>query len=68
LRVNAARHLLEDDLKTVRQVSRAVGYEDLGFFRRLFKRHTGQAPQKYRERFGKNLPESLAVEDRTPQV
>lgn len=68
LRINAARHLLENDLKTVREVSRAVGYRDLSFFRRLFKRHTGQAPQKYRERFGTTLPESLAVGERSPQV
>lgn len=65
LRINAARHLLENDLKTVRQVSRAVGYQDLSFFRRLFKRHTGEAPRTYRERFGTSLPESLAVGQRT---
>lgn len=68
LRINAARHLLENDLKTVRQVSRAVGYRDASFFRRLFKRHTGEAPQKYRERFGTSLPESLAVGERTPHA
>lgn len=65
LRINAARHLLENDLKTVRQVSRAVGYEDLSFFRWLFKRHTGEAPRRYRERFGTSLPDSLAVGQRT---
>lgn len=59
---------MENDLKTVRQVSRAVGYEDLSFFRRLFKRFTGEAPQKYRERFGKSLPESLAVGEQWPQA
>lgn len=68
LRVNAARHLLENDMKTVRKVSRAVGYRDVSYFRRLFKRHTGEAPQKYRERFGTSLPESLAVGERTPHA
>jgi hypothetical protein len=29
-----------------------VGYEDIAFFRRLFKRHTGSAPRVYRARFG----------------
>lgn len=52
VRVNAARHLLENDLQSVSEVGRAVGYEDVTYFRRLFKRHTGSAPQKYRERFG----------------
>ena len=33
-------------------MSVAVGYEDLGFFRRLFKRHTGVSPRDYRARFG----------------
>jgi transcriptional regulator GlxA family with amidase domain len=52
LRISSARQLLEYDLKPVRQVSREVGYEDLTFFRRLFKRHTGLPPRAYRERFG----------------
>lgn len=68
LRINAARHLLENELKTVRRVSREVGYEDLSFFRRLFKRHTGKSPRQYRERFGSSLPRSVAVEGRTPQT
>jgi transcriptional regulator GlxA family with amidase domain len=52
LRVNVARHLLENDLLSVQEVGRAVGYDDVSHFRRLFKRYTGSAPQKYRERFG----------------
>lgn len=34
------------------KISVAVGYEDVGFFRRLFTRHTGAAPRAYRDRFG----------------
>jgi transcriptional regulator GlxA family with amidase domain len=52
LRISTARQLLEYDLKSVRQVSREVGYEDLTFFRRLFKRYTGSPPREYRDRFG----------------
>jgi AraC-like DNA-binding protein len=33
-------------------VSQAVGYEDVIFFRDLFKRHTGVCPTEYRTRFG----------------
>lgn len=66
LRINAARHLLENDLKTVREVSRAVGYEDLSFFSKLFKRHTSLPPRKYRERFATSPPESIAIGERSP--
>jgi len=52
LRIDAARHLLETRGKSVAEVSQQVGYEDLGFFRRLFRRHTGASPQAYRARFG----------------
>jgi transcriptional regulator GlxA family with amidase domain len=52
LRIDAARHLLETRGKSVADVSQEVGYEDLGFFRRLFRRHTGATPQAYRARFG----------------
>jgi transcriptional regulator GlxA family with amidase domain len=52
LRIDAARHLLETRPKSIADVSRAVGYEDLSFFRTLFKRHTGSPPRAYRSRFG----------------
>jgi transcriptional regulator GlxA family with amidase domain len=52
LRIDAARHLLESRHKSVVDVGHAVGYEDLNFFRRLFKRYTGTSPSAYRARFG----------------
>lgn len=66
LRVNVARHLLENDHQSVQEVSYAVGYDDVAFFRRLFKRHTGLAPQRYRQRFGVNPPGNVALAGRTP--
>lgn len=66
LRVNAARHLLEHDHTSVREVCESVGYRDVSFFRKLFKRFTGLAPQAYRERFGVSVPRSTSVEGRTP--
>jgi transcriptional regulator GlxA family with amidase domain len=55
LRIAAARRLLEAAGRTVQEVGSAVGYEDTAFFRSLFRRHTGVAPQAYRERFGRPL-------------
>ncbi|WP_123592501.1 GlxA family transcriptional regulator [Salinisphaera orenii] len=66
VRVNAARHMLENDALTIQHVSRAVGYEDLAFFRRIFKRYAGLSPQLYRERFGVDPPESVAIAGRAP--
>jgi transcriptional regulator GlxA family with amidase domain len=52
LRIDAARHLLEAGKLGVADVSEAVGYHDLAFFRRLFRRHAGEPPRAYRTRFG----------------
>ena len=52
LRVAAAKRMLESDHRTVQEVSDAVGYQDVAFFRSLFERHTGVAPSAYRRRFG----------------
>jgi transcriptional regulator GlxA family with amidase domain len=51
LRVRAAQRLLEEAHAGVAEVGRSVGYEDAAFFRSLFKRHTGLAPDAYRRRF-----------------
>jgi len=66
VRMNAARHLLENDLKTIQEVCWAVGYEDVSYFRKLFKRHTSMPPQTYRNRFAMSPAEMVAVEGRTP--
>jgi transcriptional regulator GlxA family with amidase domain len=59
LRVAGAKHLLEQDHTTVQEVAGAVGYEDVAFFRDLFKRYTRISPQSYRARFGRPpLPSS----------
>ena len=52
IRVTMAKRLLEDGHESIQQVSQAVGYEDVIFFRDLFKRHTGICPTEYRSRFG----------------
>ena len=60
LRIDAARQLLETRPKSIADVSRAVGYEDVSFFRTLFKRHTGSPPRAYRSRFGRAASRATA--------
>jgi len=52
LRVAAAKRLLEGDHRSTQEISGAVGYQDVAFFRGLFQRHTGVSPGEYRRKFG----------------
>lgn len=52
LRVAAAKRLLESNHRTMLEISDAVGYQDVAFFRTLFQRHTGVPPSAYRAKFG----------------
>jgi transcriptional regulator GlxA family with amidase domain len=52
LRVAAAKRLLENDHRSMQEISDAVGYQDSVFFRKIFQRHTGVSPSAYRQRFG----------------
>jgi transcriptional regulator GlxA family with amidase domain len=53
LRISAAREMLEHGAASIQAVCSKVGYEDLTFFRSLFKRHTGMTPAEYRMRFAR---------------
>ena len=52
LRIDAARHYLENAHRSVQEICQKIGYEDVAFFRQLFRRHTGTSPREYRARFG----------------
>jgi transcriptional regulator GlxA family with amidase domain len=52
LRIAAAKRLLEGGHRSMQEISDAVGYQDLAFFREVFQRHTGVSPGAYRQRFG----------------
>jgi transcriptional regulator GlxA family with amidase domain len=52
LRIEEAKHMLEAGNAPVEAVANDVGYEDAGFFSRLFRRHVGLSPNEYRKRFG----------------
>ena len=51
LRIEEAKRLLEMSSMPVEEISAEVGYEEPGFFRRLFKRLTGISPGQYRKMF-----------------
>ncbi|GIL40707.1 GlxA family transcriptional regulator [Roseiterribacter gracilis] len=51
LRIEAAKSMLERDTKAIQSISTEVGYDDVAFFRSLFKRSTGMTPAEYRAHF-----------------
>jgi transcriptional regulator GlxA family with amidase domain len=62
LRIEEAKQLLETTREPAEAIARRVGYEDVAFFRRLFKRRTAVTPARYRQRFGTTGRVSGAVE------
>ena len=53
LRMAAAKELLERSDLPVQHICSKIGYEDVAFFRSLFKRHTAMTPVEYRNRFAR---------------
>jgi transcriptional regulator GlxA family with amidase domain len=51
LRIEEAKRLLETSQQAVDEISYTVSYDDVSFFRRLFKRLTGMTPSQYRRMF-----------------
>lgn len=52
LRLEEAKQMLESGDESVETIAAEVGYEDAGFFNRLFRRKVGLSPAQYRRRFG----------------
>lgn len=52
LRLEEAKHLLETGTQPIEAIANEVGYEDAGFFGRLFRRSVTLSPAQYRKRFG----------------
>ena len=48
LRVNRAKKMLQLDDESVSEISRLCGYDDTGYFSKVFKKHTGLTPSDYR--------------------
>ena len=52
LRLEEAKQMLESGTLPVEAIALDVGYQDTGFFSRLFRRKVGLTPAQYRRRFG----------------
>lgn len=48
LRLEHARHLLQNTELTVSQIAHAIGYQDLAGFSHFFKKHAGHSPSEFR--------------------
>lgn len=53
LRIESAKHRLENTQDTINEITWSVGYEDINSFRRLFKKHTDMSPKEYRNKFAR---------------
>ncbi len=52
LRLEEAKQMLESGDRPIEAIANEVGYEDAGFFSRLFRRQVNLTPAQYRKRFG----------------
>ncbi len=50
LRIDKARHLLLRTDESLQGIASAIGYSDVYYFSRIFKKHAGLSPLKFRER------------------
>lgn len=49
-RIESAKKLLADTYKKVYEISESVGFSEIAYFSRLFKKTTGMTPNEYRNR------------------
>lgn len=53
IRIEKAKDFLETTSETVNEITKVIGYENSGSFRKLFKETTGLSPSKYRIQFAR---------------
>ena len=54
-RMHYAMELLQQNQKTIRQITKLTGFKTCSNFTRAFKKHTGLPPAKYRKQTGNKL-------------
>jgi transcriptional regulator GlxA family with amidase domain len=52
-RIEAAKNILETKKDGVEQVASRCGYEDVDYFRKIFKRYVAMTPKAYQEKYGR---------------
>jgi transcriptional regulator GlxA family with amidase domain len=60
VRVENAKKLLESKNDSIEQVALQCGYEDMSFFRKVFKRHVAMTPREYKDKYGTRADTILA--------
>jgi transcriptional regulator GlxA family with amidase domain len=55
LRIENAKKLFESRNDGIEQVAMKCGYEDMSFFRKVFKRHVGMTPREYKDKYGRGV-------------
>ena len=62
-RIETAKRLLEHTGRSITEIGFQIGYEDLAFFRRIFKRQVGLTPYEYRQRTHPKQPGIRTLEE-----
>lgn len=52
-RIENAKKMFENKNYGIEQVAMKCGYEDMSFFRKIFKRHVGMTPREYKNKYGR---------------
>lgn len=58
-RIENAKKMLEDKHYGIEQIAMKCGYEDMSFFRKVFKRHVGMTPREYKDKYGRGALKTL---------
>lgn len=53
IRIDYSKQLLADSKLTIDEIAEAVGYNNIGYFYKLFKEHTNLTPHQFRKAIGK---------------
>jgi len=67
LRLEEAKQMLEAGNEPIEAIANEVGYEDAGFFSRLFRRNVNLTPAQYRKRFG-SMRKALQLREQVPEI
>ena len=64
LRLQAARKLLMNTDKSIKEIAIYLNYDDSLYFSSLFKKHVGISPTTFREKYGKKAVLDIKEEEK----